>query len=176
MPFSRIDGSMVKKRRDESIAASNDDPNTRILLASLQVCHIVWAKVTSLPKLLPDTRLLNGDVNPLCEQSMKPPIHISMNVLVIVLQFLMFAPIGPTTYEPRFTRDATSKKDLLGFSADQWVGGSTRTTSSSTVDAPENFSSLQLQEVPPKPDQNTRLCRAPNGCTGVKEDHFRRVN
>jgi SNF2 family DNA or RNA helicase len=43
MPFSRTDGSMVKKRRDESIAASNDDPNTRILLASLQGCHVVLA-------------------------------------------------------------------------------------------------------------------------------------
>ncbi|KAF7536696.1 hypothetical protein G7054_g4308 [Neopestalotiopsis clavispora] len=40
MSFARIDGSMVKKKRDESIAALNDDPNTRILLASLQVCSV----------------------------------------------------------------------------------------------------------------------------------------
>jgi hypothetical protein len=54
---------------------------------------------------------------------MKPPIHISMNVLVTVLKILMFAPIGPKTSQPRFTRDATSKKGLLRFPADQWAGG-----------------------------------------------------
>jgi SWI/SNF-related matrix-associated actin-dependent regulator of chromatin subfamily A3 len=36
----RIDGSMVKKDRDASIAALNEDPTTRILLASLQVASV----------------------------------------------------------------------------------------------------------------------------------------
>lgn len=36
----RIDGSMAKKARDASIAALNDDPDTRILLASLQTCSV----------------------------------------------------------------------------------------------------------------------------------------
>lgn len=40
LPFVRIDGSMVKKKRDASIQALNEDPNTRILLASLQVCSV----------------------------------------------------------------------------------------------------------------------------------------
>lgn len=38
--YARIDGGMVKKKRDDSMAALNEDPNTRILLASLQVCSV----------------------------------------------------------------------------------------------------------------------------------------
>ncbi|KAK9776630.1 putative SNF2 family N-terminal domain-containing protein [Seiridium cardinale] len=40
LTFARVDGSMVKKKRDASIAALNEDPDTRILLASLQVCSV----------------------------------------------------------------------------------------------------------------------------------------
>ncbi|KAH8681304.1 SNF2 family N-terminal domain-containing protein [Xylariales sp. PMI_506] len=37
---TRIDGSMPKKARDASIAALNEDADTRVLLASLQVCSV----------------------------------------------------------------------------------------------------------------------------------------
>ncbi|KAK8011253.1 hypothetical protein PG990_010218 [Apiospora arundinis] len=37
---TRIDGSMPKKARDASIESLYNDPNTRILLASLQVCSV----------------------------------------------------------------------------------------------------------------------------------------
>ncbi|KAH8198118.1 hypothetical protein TruAng_007695 [Truncatella angustata] len=40
LSFARIDGSMVKKKRDASITSLNEDPDTRILLASLQVCSV----------------------------------------------------------------------------------------------------------------------------------------
>ncbi|KAI1881221.1 hypothetical protein JX265_000047 [Neoarthrinium moseri] len=40
MTYTRIDGSMVKKNRDAAITALNEDPDTRILLASLQVCSV----------------------------------------------------------------------------------------------------------------------------------------
>ncbi|KAK8051405.1 SNF2 family N-terminal domain-containing protein [Apiospora rasikravindrae] len=40
IPYTRIDGSMPKKARDASIESLNNDPNTRILLASLQVCSV----------------------------------------------------------------------------------------------------------------------------------------
>ncbi|KAF3017708.1 hypothetical protein E8E14_001246 [Neopestalotiopsis sp. 37M] len=64
-----------------------------------------------------------GDVDPLCEQRMKPPISIAMTVLVAVLQFLKFSPIGPTSSVPRYTRDTTGRTSFLGFSGDQWAGG-----------------------------------------------------
>ncbi|KAK8059716.1 hypothetical protein PG996_009646 [Apiospora saccharicola] len=38
--YTRIDGSMPKKARDASIESLNTDPDTRILLASLQVCSV----------------------------------------------------------------------------------------------------------------------------------------
>lgn len=38
--YTRIDGSMSKKARDASIESLNTDPDTRILLASLQVCSV----------------------------------------------------------------------------------------------------------------------------------------
>ncbi|KAK7927740.1 hypothetical protein PG985_004738 [Apiospora marii] len=38
--YTRIDGSMPKKVRDASIESLNTDPDTRILLASLQVCSV----------------------------------------------------------------------------------------------------------------------------------------
>ena len=40
MQYTRIDGSMPKKARDASIESLYNEPNTRILLASLQVCSV----------------------------------------------------------------------------------------------------------------------------------------
>ncbi|KAI0132209.1 helicase-like protein [Xylariales sp. AK1849] len=40
MTYVRIDGSMAKKARDASISALNENPDARILLASLQVCSV----------------------------------------------------------------------------------------------------------------------------------------
>lgn len=38
--FSRIDGSMAAVKRDSAIEALDNDPSTRVLLASLAVCSV----------------------------------------------------------------------------------------------------------------------------------------
>lgn len=38
--FTRIDGSMTPKARDSAVQALQDDPECRILLASLAVCSV----------------------------------------------------------------------------------------------------------------------------------------
>ncbi len=37
---SRIDGKMTVEKRDRAVAALNDDPNTRVMLASLSACSV----------------------------------------------------------------------------------------------------------------------------------------
>jgi len=38
--FSRIDGSMTTQKRDEAVTSLNEDPESRVLLASLSVCSV----------------------------------------------------------------------------------------------------------------------------------------
>lgn len=55
---ARIDGSMPKKARDASISALNEDADTRILLASLQVCSVGLNLVAADTVVLADSCML----------------------------------------------------------------------------------------------------------------------
>ncbi|KAK3390577.1 helicase-like protein [Podospora didyma] len=53
--YTRIDGSMNAKQRDAAIRALDDDPNTRILLASLAVCSVGLNLVSADTVILADS-------------------------------------------------------------------------------------------------------------------------
>lgn len=53
--FTRIDGSMKAEKRDQAIGALDNDPDTRVLLASLAVCSVGLNLVSADTVILSDS-------------------------------------------------------------------------------------------------------------------------
>lgn len=105
--FARIDGSMKADRRDAAIEALDNDPDTRVLLASLAVCSVGLNLVSA------DTVILSDSCN-------------SSHLFTCCLQILTKIRVGSSHRRPSHRPSPSSRTDASHKSVSSCHGGFNR--------------------------------------------------